>query len=101
MNSRLKLHELLTAIDGVKKVYFQPPASVKMVYPCIVYSTSKIEAQYANNFPYAIDKSYTVMVIDTDPDSKIPDEVVRLSKCAFDRHYTSNNLNYYVFKLYF
>ena len=43
LNDRLALHELLCEKLGSRNVYFQPPESIKMKYPAIVYSRNRIE----------------------------------------------------------
>lgn len=101
MASRLELHEVLCKILGSRNVYFQPPASVKMQYPAIVYERSDIQTQYADNNPYLQSLQYQVTVIDKNPDSEIVTEVSKLPLCRFDRHYTADNLNHDVFTLYF
>ena len=101
MNKRLELHRILSAIPGVKKAWFQPPASVKMTYPCIVYELNNMDTQFADDNPYSIRKNYTVTVIDPNPDSTIPDEVAKLQYCRFNRFFTIDNLNHYIFKLYY
>ena len=40
MASRLNLQDKLEEVLGSKQVYFQPPESLKLKYPCIVYSRS-------------------------------------------------------------
>lgn len=52
MNSRIDLHEELRAILGSGFVYFQPPESVKMIYPCIVYALDLMDMKYADDRPY-------------------------------------------------
>ena len=99
--SRLELHEVLCDILGSRNVYFQPPESFKLKYPCIVYERSYIRQDKANNETYLKHKRYTVTVIDEDPDSETPEKVLALHYCSFDRHYTSENLNHDVFTLYF
>jgi len=101
MGSRLDLHTLLISILGSTNVYFQPPSSTLMQYPCIVYQRSKINTRHANNGPYHHEKKYQVTVIDRNPDSEIVDAVMNLPKCLFDRHFTSENLNHDVFNIYF
>lgn len=101
MSRRLELHRILSAIPGVKKAYFQPPATVKMVYPCIVYELNNMDTQYADDKPYSVMKSYTITAIDPDPDSEIKDHVALLPYCRFDRHFTVDNLNHDIFKLYY
>lgn len=106
MDKRLELHERLCAIinitesNGDKHVYFQPPESVKMKYPAIVYSLSNIENRRADDRMYKQMKAYQVILIDPNPDSKYVDEIAQLPYCRFDRHYRSDNLNHYVFNLY-
>jgi len=41
------------------------------------------------------------MVIDKDPDSEIPGMVAKLPLCKFVRHYTTDNLNHDVYRLYY
>lgn len=41
------------------------------------------------------------MVIDKNPDSIIADKVESLKMCSFDRHYTADNLNHFVYNLYY
>ena len=62
-NDRLALHELLCELLGSRNVYFQPPESVKMKYPAIVYSRNRIENTSADNVVYKQDVSYTITVI--------------------------------------
>lgn len=101
MASRLDLHRILESIPGVKKAYFQPPESVKLVYPCIIYNISRISSDYADNKKYFNRTSYSLTVIDRDPDSKIPAELLKLDFCTFDRFFVSDNLNHFVLTIYF
>ena len=99
MDLRLELHNLLLEIAG--HAYFQPPESVKLIYPCIVYHHSANSTQFADDKPYQIAKRYTATVIDRDPDSKIPGEMALLPMCTLDRTYTASNLNHWVFNIYY
>lgn len=101
MGSRLALHDIFVAIPGVLKVYFQPPESVKLEYPCIVYSRNSRDTKFADDSPYINKIRYQVKVIDKNPDSIIPEKVANMPMCTFDRHYTANNLNHDVYNLYF
>lgn len=101
MESRLELHELLCETLGSRHVYFQPPDSVKMKYPAIVYSRSNISNKFANDSVYKQSLAYAVTVIGEDPDSEIVEKVSRLPMCSFDRHFTSDNLNHDVFTIYY
>lgn len=101
MNNRLNLHELLCKTLGSRQVYFQPPESVKMKYPAIVYSRNRIDNEHANDGVYIQSPSYSITVIDKNPDSDIVERVSRLPRCRFDRHYTADNLNHDTFTIYY
>lgn len=101
MDKRLELHELLKEILGSSNVYFDPPESVKMNYPAIRYSRSRIDNSFADNSVYKQDLRYEVIVIYRDPDSDLPLKISRLPKCAHDRAYVADNLHHDVFTLYF
>lgn len=101
MSNRLELHELLCDILGSTNAYFQPPESVKMKYPAIKYSLNDVENNHANDGIYIQSVGYQLVVIDKDPDSEIAKKVSKLSKCSFDRSYTVDNLNHYVFTIYY
>jgi hypothetical protein len=101
MGQRLELQAILTGILETDQVYFQPPPTVTMEYPCIVYRRDYELTRFADDRPYARKKRYQVTVIDRDPDSGIPDKVAELPLCIYDRFYTAENLNHDVFKLFF
>ncbi len=100
MDDRLILNALFENILKSKNVYFQPPESVKMKYPAIVYALDNIESKHANNSVYGLKRRYLVTFITDDPDSPIINELASLDLCRFIRHYKSDNLNHYVFELY-
>ena len=101
MVRRLKLHEVLCGVLGSRNVYFNPPESVKMNYPAIIYSRKAIDNLYADSIVYGQMSVYEITVIDGDPDSEIVGKVSRLPSCRFDRHFVSDNLNHDTFTLYF
>lgn len=101
MAPRLELQGILKEILGTDHVYFQPPPTVSMVYPCIVYRRDYEQTQFADGRPYSRRIRYQVTVIDRDPDSLIPDKIAELPLCIHDRFYTTENLNHDVFKLFF
>lgn len=101
MAPRLQLQSLLEGLLGTDKVYFQPPANVLLTYPCIIYKRDYTQTIFATNNPYRHTIRYQVTVIDTNPDSAIPEKVGALPMCLFDRFYTADNLNHDVFNLFF
>lgn len=101
MPSRLDLQTFLENLLGSRNVYYQPPESIKMSYPAIVYERDNIRNDFANNFVYMQSHSYQITVIDYDPDSEIVKRVSALPMCSFSRHFVSDNLNHDVFRLYY
>jgi len=101
MAQRLELQAILTEILETDQVYFQPPPTVQMEYPCIVYRRDYELTRFADDRPYSRKKRYQVTVIDRQPDSDIPDKIAELPLCVYDRFYTAENLNHDVFKLFF
>lgn len=101
MAPRLELQTLLEGLLESDHVYFQPPASIQMQYPCIVYHRYDALNKFAGNKPYSRTKRYQVTVIDRDPDSDVPDKVASLPMCTLNRFFTADNLNHDVFNLYF
>lgn len=101
MGDRVALQAILEGILGSNFVYYQPPESIKLVYPCIVYYRSSLRTTYANNSPYSLQKLYTITLIEKDPDSSLSEEILRLATSKHDRSYTVNNLYHNVFTLFF
>lgn len=98
---RTDLQTKLEAISGVSKVYFQPPESVKLIYPCIIYEYAPPDRLFANNLPYRDIQRYTVTVIDRNPDSSIPGELGKFPMSRLSRIFTNENLYHFVYDLYF
>lgn len=101
MAPRSELQALLIEILETENVYFQPPPTVVMNYPCIVYHREYMQIKHADDKPYSHKKRYQVTVIDRNPDSVIPDKVAELPMCSYDRFFTADDLNHDVFRLYF
>lgn len=100
-NRRLELHEILCDILGSRNVYYQPPASIQMNYPAIVYGLDNISNIHANDGVYLSRRKYAITVIDKDPDSKIVDDISHLPTCQFNRHYQKDNLYHDVFTVFY
>ena len=97
---RTKLQEILTNL-GTSNVYFQAPENLKMKYPCILYQLDNVYEEYANNEIYLDKDRYMVTVIDPDPDGELRKKVKKLPLCRFSRHFRADNLNHYVYNLYY
>lgn len=101
MDRRIELHEKLCDLIGSRHVYFQPPETVKLVYPCIVYGLNDIAVRRADNTAYSGRLRYAITVIGKDPDYSVVKELALWPLCSFNRHYTADNLNHWVFELYY
>lgn len=101
MGTRLKLQSKLEELLGSDQVYYQPPESVKMEYPAIVYSKIGISSKYADNIKYSNKTRYSVIVIDRLPDNEVVNKLLELPYSSYDRSYTSDNFNHDVLTIYY
>ena len=104
MGQRLELHELLKGVfpeEEEPHVYFQQPNGLAMQYPCILYKLSDEEPKHADNKLYGFTKRYQITVIDRNPDTILPIKLREFAMCRFSRFFTAENLNHYVYDLYF
>lgn len=101
MATRLELQDRLEKLLESRHVYYEPPESLKMEYPAIVYSKNNIITVKTNNHIYKKDTRYTVIVIDKRPDNSVIDKLLDMPYCSHDRTYKSENLYHDVFTVYF
>lgn len=101
MGQRSDLQALLEEILGSRNVYYQPPETIKLNYPCIIYELDDRGSFDADNIKYHKYKAYSIMVIYKNTDSDLPDKIYDLPMCSHQRSYTSDNLYHDVFRLYF
>ncbi len=97
---RREMQRKLQKIMGDNPVYFQPPRDERMRYPCVRYKLNDIDTIKADNKKYKKMNRYDVILIDEDPVSEFVDPILDIEYCSFDRTYTSDNLNHYVFTIY-
>lgn len=100
MRARTELQTLLESVLGNDRVYFQPPESMKLKYPCIVYSRNTFRPTFANNDIYINRTRYTIILIDKNPDSKYVNPLEELQYCSHSRNYVADGLNHDVFDIY-
>lgn len=102
MARRLNLHEELCETLESKSVYFQPPQSLSMNYPCIRYALDEPSQIYAGDKNYNCTKRYDGVVIDRDPESNIPGKLLaRFERCRLGKPYVADNLHHFPFTLYY
>lgn len=95
-----ELNEVFCSLLGSRNVYFQPPATVRMKYPCILYESQPMTTMHAGNVPFAIQDHYRVIVIDQNPDSAIPRKIAGMQGARAARPYVSDNLYHFPFDLW-
>lgn len=99
---RTELHQKLETILNSNHVYFQPPESVKMVYPAIVYNLSDFSLRPADDRNYVTNKRYTVTYIHRDPDSTLNEPMFDTFRmCSFERRFVNDNLYHDVYSIYY
>ncbi len=96
--TRLELHEILCDALGSRNVYYQPPATIRMKYPCIVYEPQAYTIWHADDNPYVIHDRYRVIVIDQNPDSILPRKIAQLQGVRAAQPYTADNLHHWPFE---
>ena len=102
MNRRLELHAKLIDLIGNNNVYFQPPASVQISYPCVIYNIGAGDTKRADDTVYRYTNSYDVIFIFKKPNIEVINEVLRaIPMCKVSRCYVADNLNHYAFKIYY
>ena len=101
--NRLELSDLLSSImydcGEEPHLYFQPPESVKLEYPCIVYHLRTMTAKYADDKPYTINIGYDITYITRSPASQVPTRLVKEPMFGFDRYYPADNLHHYSYTM--
>lgn len=109
INDRLVLHDKLLSIfrdnnykDAEQRIFYQPPESVKLRYPAIVYSRDVIQTRNANDAPsYTVDTKYQLTYITKEPDDAIVYQILeQVPFCRHVRHYVADNLHHDVFSIY-
>lgn len=105
-DQRDELHRILSEIKGIVKVYYQPPSSEKLKYPCLIYGLEGYDTRYASNRRYLSMPRYQLTLIDYNPESIIHKHLLDLNNAngcyvKFNRYFTSDNLNHWAYDLYF
>lgn len=101
MQNRETFHKILVEKLGSKNVYFQPPENLKLNYPCAIYSQAGSNNLNADDGKYVKRTRYTVTLVDFDPDSEIQDHIEEIPYSTFDRSYASDDLNHFVFTIFY
>lgn len=98
-SNRLTLHQKLINILGSDNVYYNPPESLKMKFPCIVYNRSYIEPIHADNIKYLDYTTYKITLVSKDPDHPAVRLIMDLPMVKYSNNFTSNGYYHNVFIL--
>lgn len=101
MIDRIEVQKILESALGSTHVYFQPPETIKMKYPCIRYSIDTDNVKYANDKKYKKMRKYSVILIDKNPDSLIVEKLSDLRYATLNNVYASEGLNHFAFTIFF
>lgn len=97
---RTRISDMLHSVLGSNNVYFDPPESVLMEYPAIVYTRAKINTANADNKKYFIYDRYEVTFIRKDPDHEVLDKLLELPYSEHTRKFITQDLYHDVFTIY-
>lgn len=99
--TRIDLDKILRNTLGSSNVYFDPPESFKLRYPCIVYSYSGNVEFHADDRTYHRRKHYTMIYITQNADDLMVDKLSDLPFCRLARPYTSDGLRHYAYDIFY
>ena len=101
MDRRLELHDELLSIFG-KNVYYQPPESIKLSYPCFLYELSGGDKRQADNTMYLYTRRYDGTYITRNPEHNMIETMLSQFKhISYDRRFVSDNLYHDTFTIYY
>ena len=101
-DKRLEFHQkLINALGEGYKVYFQPPETLKMTYPCVVYSRRYIGALNADNVNYVYLRQYQVVLITRDQDDEAIDKLIDMPYSRMISDYIVDGLYHHTFEIYY
>lgn len=97
LDRRLELDARLRRILGYNNLYFEPPTSVTMHYPCVRYTRERIDTNYANNKVYLAKQRYDITLIYYDVDGDLVDKFLFNNEgltFSHERHYVADGLHH-------
>lgn len=98
---RIKFHNKLKEVLGNNNVYYNPPSTTKLQYPCIIYNLNDIRTNKANNNVYLLDHVYQVTLIGTKVTDDTKDKILtEIPYSNFNRSYINNGLYHYVYTIF-
>ena len=100
--SREELQNKLETFLDSRNVYFDPPESIRMKYPAIVYNLYRLNQRFADNKPYRLLPCYLVTIIDRESNLDwVKNMLETFEYCSLERTYYADNLAHYSFILFY
>ena len=105
MEKQLKWEQIRDILYTIRDtVYYDPPTSIQMEYPCFRFVMNNTDSRYADNVHYINHKRWAITYITRDVEEI--DQVIKevLDKFKYSTHettYKAENLVHVVFNLYF
>lgn len=94
--TRLTLHQDLVDALGSSNVYYNPPETLKMEFPAIVYKLDYFDQIHADNKKYIDWTTYKVTVVSSKPDHPVVKKILNWEMTRFSTSYTRNGFYHYV-----
>lgn len=101
MHTREDLSKVFHEILESDNVYFQPPANIRMKYPAIRYSLSKLPTNPADNRNFIKRTMYEGVVIDPNPDSPYIHKILEIPGASFSDRAVVDSLYHDYFTIYY
>ncbi len=99
--TRMEFGKKLRSLEDGSHTYFQPPSSVRIEYPCFIYSRDVGRTMRADDRRYGYAEGYEVIYITTDPDTVTPQKVMdAFTYCSDGKPYIKDGLYHYPFTIY-
>lgn len=99
VKNREDFHQFLLTL--CPNVYFQPPESMKIKYPCIIYALDALKPQYADNMSYLLHIPYSMRYITREADDELVYTLATLPKCRHGKPYGKDNLYHHPYTIYY
>lgn len=96
---RQRFQTVLEKVLGNRNVYYQPPSTINMKYPCIVYNLDNTQEYYADDIKYMQYIQFSVTLITKDPEPEVFQKLNNLPYSRFSRFYTNDGLNHFAFNI--
>lgn len=101
MRRKSELSLLLHTLPVNDEIHFQPPESVKLEYPCVLYEFDNYRDFNANDRKHITREKYIVTHIYKDPTQNLRETIMSLFIYVyFDRVFVADNLYHDVYTVY-